>query len=180
MTNSETIQGSVAASGPVAAVRRSLLGSKSLWAAILITLLGAASWAYSVATRDTPQARTPATSALAASDAPETRPSERLLDRSAPATVRYGLSFIVAFLVGYAVKRIIKSVLIIASLVVALIAALKYLGIFDYDWTSAQQQVEQGVELAKQESGRLAKLVSDYLPSSVAAGFGAIMGSRRG
>lgn len=164
---------------------RSLVGSKSLWTAILITVLGAVSWGYAAFTRPTPAPAglaAPASS-LAEGAAPTAEtipPSERLIDKSAPRTVRYGLSFIAAFVVAFFVKKFIKSVLVIAGLLVAAIAALKYFGIFEYDWNAAQQQVEQGVELAKQESGRIAKFVSDYLPSSVAGGLGAVFGARRG
>lgn len=165
---------------------RSLVGSKSLWTAILITVLGAVSWGYAAFTRPAPAASglpAPASS-LAEGSSPasagEVPPGERLIDKSAPRTVRYGLSFIAAFVVAFFVKKFIKSVLIIAGLLVAAIAALKYFGILEYDWNAAQQQVEQGVELAKQESGRITKLVSDYLPSSVAGGLGAVFGARRG
>lgn len=153
--------------------------SKSLWFAILLTILGAISWGYAALTTPAPAPAVtePSTSLTATPEAP---PSERFIDKSAPRTVRYGLSFIAAFLVAFAVKKLIKSVLVVAALVIAAIAALKYLGIFDYDWSAAQQQVEQGVQLARQESGRLAKLVTEYLPSSLAGGAGAVMGARRG
>jgi uncharacterized membrane protein (Fun14 family) len=165
---------------------RSLVGSKSLWTAILITVLGAVSWGYAAFTR--PALAAPAhpvpASSLAEGSLPasvgEIPPSERFIDKSAPRTVRYGLSFIAAFVVAFFVKKLIKSVLLIAGMLVAAIAALKYLGIFEYDWNAAQQQVEQSVELAKEESSRIAKIVSDYLPSSVAGGLGAIFGARRG
>lgn len=178
--NNESIAASPVTSGPVQAIRRSLLGSKSLWAAILVTLLGAASWGYAEATKPDAAAAATGASALAANEPIEVAKSERFIDKSAPRTVRYGLSFIAAFLVAFAVKKVIKSILIIAGLVIAAIAALKYFGVFDYDWSSAQQQVEQGVELAKQESGRLAKIATEYLPSSVSAGLGAVFGARRG
>lgn len=165
---------------------RSLVGSKSLWTAILITVLGAVSWGYAAFTRPAPhptQPPAPAASFAEGAAAPTAEaipPSERLIDKSAPRTVRYGLSFIAAFVVAFFVKKFIKSVLVIAGLLVAAIAALKYFGIFEYDWNAAQQQVEHGVELAKQESGRIAKFVWDYLPSSVAGGLGAVFGARRG
>lgn len=166
------------------------MGSKSLWTAILVTVLGAVSWGYSALTRPEPANAISSSPASAPSSSPasslsspspiETSPSQRLIDQSAPRAVRYGLSFIGAFLVAFVVKKIIKSVLIVAGLVFAAIAALKYFGIFEYDWSSAQQHVEHGVELAREESGRLAKLATEYLPSSVAGGLGAIFGARRG
>jgi uncharacterized membrane protein (Fun14 family) len=165
---------------------RSLVGSKSLWTAILITVLGAVSWGYAAFTRPAPDAAnlTAPSSSFAERSADasvrEIPPGERLIDKSAPRTVRYGLSFIAAFIVAFFVKKFIKSVLLIAGLLVAAIAALKYFGLFEYDWNAAQQQVEQGVELARQESGRVAKVVSEYLPSSVAGGLGAVFGARRG
>lgn len=178
--NNESNAASSVSSGAAEAIRRSLLGSKSLWTAILVTILGAASWGYAVVTKPNTPPQAPAASMLAGTESAEPPKSERLLDKSAPRTVRYGLSFIAAFLVAYAVKKVIKSVLIVAGLVIAAIVAIKYLGIFEYDWSSAQQQVEQGVEFAKQETGRLAKVATEFLPSSVSAGVGAIFGARRG
>lgn len=154
--------------------------SKSLWLAILVTILGAISWGYAALTAPTPAPAVTSPSSALTATPDASPPSERFVDKSAPRTVRYGLSFIAAFLVAFAIKKLIKSVLMVAALVIAAIAALKYLGIFDYDWSAAQQQVEQGVELARQESGRLAKLVTEYLPSSLAGGAGAVMGARRG
>lgn len=147
---------------------------------MLVTILGAASWVYSAATGSAPPATPENPNAVSTLSAEQTPASERFIDKSAPRAVRYGLSFIGAFFIAYLVKKVIKSVLIVAGLVIAAIAALKYFGLFEYDWNSAQQQVEQGVELAKQESGRLAKLATEYLPSSLAGGVGAIMGAKRG
>ncbi len=187
MEHDQAAAGSLHSSEPIARrAARSLVGSKSLWTAILVTVLGAVSWGYAAFTRPTPAAAnlTPPAASLAersaAAPVGEIPPSERLIDKSAPHTVRYGLSFIAAFVVAFFVKKFIKSVLLIAGLLVSAIAALKYFGLFEYDWNAAQQQVEQGVELAKQESGRIAKVVSDYLPSSIAGGLGAVFGARRG
>jgi uncharacterized membrane protein (Fun14 family) len=187
MEHDQAAAGSLHSSEPIARrAARSLVGSKSLWTAILVTVLGAVSWGYAAFTRPTPATANLAAPAAslaersAAGPVGEIPPSERLIDKSAPRTVRYGLSFIAAFVVAFFVKKFIKSVLLIAGLLVSAIAALKYFGLFEYDWNAAQQQVEQGVELAKQESGRIAKVVSDYLPSSIAGGLGAVFGARRG
>jgi uncharacterized membrane protein (Fun14 family) len=178
--NTESIPESSIGSGAAAVVRRSLLGSKSLWTAIVVTLVGAASWGYSVWTKPSVPQQPTGASAMVAAETREVAKHERFIDSSAPRAVRYGLSFIGAFMIAFFVKKVIKSVLLVAGLVISAIAALKYFGLFEYDWSAAQQQVEQGVELARQESGRLAKLASDYLPSSVAGGLGAVFGAKRG
>lgn len=178
--NTGSIPDSSNASGAAGVVSRSLLGSRTLWVAIVVTLLGAVAWGYSIATQSGAVVDAPAASTLAGADPTVAPRSERFIDKSAPRTVRYGLSFLAAFVLAYLVKKVIKSVLIVAGLIIAAIAGLKLLGVFDYDWSSAQRQVEEGVEFAKQESGRLARVVTEYLPSSVSAGLGAIFGARRG
>lgn len=161
---------------PGRAAKRGLLSSKSLWLAILITLAGAAWWAYSAATTmRTPAPAVPA-SGFAASPTnaqPETRVE-------APAAFRYGASFVGAFLVAFVLKKILRSVLLIAAMLVGVVLALKYFGFIDYDWASAQHQVEEGAAIARQEGDKYRSLLMGYLPSGLASGAGAIFGAKRG
>lgn len=148
--------------------------SKSLWLAIFITLAGAAWWGVSVATsgRATPVESASSYSSVSHNETGGSPPP--------PAAVRYGTSFIAAFLIAFVLKKLIKSVLLIAALLVGAILALKYLGVFNLDWASAQQQVEHGVSFASAEGEKYRVLAMGYLPSGLAAGAGAIFGARRG
>jgi len=150
--------------------------SKTLWLALLITLGGALWWAYSAITL--PRAA-PALGAAALID-PGSNAGGARTAPEAPSAFRYGASFIGAFLIAYVLKKVIKSVLLIAALLVGAIMTLKYFGILNYDWSNAQQQVEQGVGYAREEGEKYRALVMSYLPSGLAAGAGAIFGARRG
>jgi len=163
-------------SSALARSAQGLRRSKTLWLAILITLGGALWWSYSALTA--PRA-VPAPGASALID-PGSSAGEARVATEAPAAFRYGASFVGAFLIAYALKKVIKSVLLIAALLVGAIMTLKYFGILNYDWSSAQQQVEQGVGYAREEGEKYRTLVMSYLPSGLAAGAGAIFGARRG
>lgn len=172
----------VSSPAPAQRTRRSLFGSITLWLAILITVAGAISWGYSAATRSKVEA-SPAgvqISSLSGSQAAPQSERARFIDENAPATVRYGASFIAAFLIAYAMKKVIRSVLLIAGLLIGAILTLKYLGLFNYDWASAQSQVEQGVEIARTEGEKYRTTIMGYLPSGLSASAGAIFGAKRG
>ncbi|MFO0861642.1 MAG: hypothetical protein U0570_13920 [Phycisphaerales bacterium] len=149
-----------------------LLGSKSLWLAILVTAVSAAWWGYSALK---PASAPPAgVSSFGAADRPS--PSRG----QPPAAFRYGISFIAAFLAAFAVKKVLRSVLLVSALLFGAIVAIKYLGLFDFDWDSAQKQVEHGVELAKNETQKYGESLFKALPSGIAAALGAVFGARRG
>ena len=153
-----------------------LLRSRTLWLALIVTLAGAAWWAYAAITA--PKVA-PAPDASALVDAGSSAGGART-PTEAPGAFRYGASFIGAFLIAYALKKVIKSVLLIAALLVGAIMTLKYFGILNYDWSNAQHQVEQSVGFAREEGEKYRTLVMGYLPSGLAAAAGAIFGARRG
>ncbi|MBX3378907.1 MAG: hypothetical protein KF805_02340 [Phycisphaeraceae bacterium] len=156
---------------------KGLIRSKVLWLAILITAAGAAWWAYSAAYS---RANAPSPGAASSLVDSPSAPREGQGAVAAPAAFRYGSSFVVAFLIGFLLKKIIRSVLLIAALLIGAIMTLKYFGILNYDWASAQSHVEQGVGIARQEGEKYRAVIMGYLPSGLAAGAGAIFGARRG
>lgn len=156
---------------------KGLLRSKSLWIAIVITLIGAAWWGYASASAKEEPANVGRISSLVEqSSAPRIQPARA----EPPAAFRYGASFVGAFLAAYVLKKLVRSVLLIAALLVGAILLLKYLGIVNYDWEGAQKHVEQGVDIARTEGEKYRALIMGYLPSSLAGGAGAIFGARRG
>lgn len=153
-----------------------LLRSKTLWLALVITIAGAGWWAYSAISA---QAAPPAPVGTASSFS-SAAPTQTRATPAPPAAFRYGASFVTAFFIAYILKKVIRSVLLIAALLVGTILTLKYFGFLNYDWDSAQKQVEQGVGFAREEGEKYRTLVMSYLPSGLAAGAGALFGARRG
>lgn len=152
--------------------------------AILITIIGLGLWIYALATRSPePPSPLPA-SALAsglapsASPAPAAQPAPRLIDDSAPALLRFGLSFVVGFFLAWVLRRIITTTLLVAGALATLILILKKTGTINLDWGAIESEVQQGVEMAKRESGRVKDLVLGYLPSSFSALAGLFFGAR--
>lgn len=153
-----------------------LLRSKSLWLALLITFAGAGWWAYSaISTVSSPPPPVGAASSFSGAVPNQTRAAP-----APPAAFRYGASFVAAFFIAYVLKKVIRSVLLIAALIVGAILTLRYFGFLNYDWDTAQKQVEQGVGFAREEGEKYRTLVMSYLPSGLAAGAGALFGARRG
>ncbi|MBL8763828.1 MAG: FUN14 domain-containing protein [Phycisphaerae bacterium] len=180
--------------------RASLLTSRALWVGLLITALGAAMWVYSATTRPAtasavvqpPASGVSGASSLAPGFAPGTsggggglsaapmESGKRLIDESAPATFRFGFSFLAGFGIAYAFKKFVRAVFIVAALGAAGFLAAKYFGLLSLDWSVAQAQMEEGVELARSHADRIKGFLTGYLPSGAAAVVGMFMGVRRG
>ncbi|MCC6321671.1 MAG: hypothetical protein IT438_09595 [Phycisphaerales bacterium] len=170
---------------PPAPVRRGPLQSIPLRLAILITLIGLGLWAYALATRSpepvaggSPSAMAAGLAPSAASQAPR-QPSTRLIDESSPVLFRFGLSFVVGFFLAWVLRKVITTTLLIAGAIATLVLILKKTGVINLDWDAVQRQVGEGVELAKQEAGRVRDVVLGYLPSGFSAMAGLFFGAKR-
>lgn len=173
--------------------RRPLFRSKLFALAIIVTLFGAGSWAYSASTRKgyaqkevERQSLTQTGSefvkglADAAQGKEVTTVKPRLVDESAPATFRFGASFIAGFLIGFAAKKFLKLTLLIAAVLGAGIFFLKKSGVITLDWNSVEHQVDEGVEWAKSSTGGIKNFLTGYIPSSAAGLVGLFWGARKG
>jgi uncharacterized membrane protein (Fun14 family) len=126
--------------------------------AIALTVLGAAFWGY---------ART-ADSANAAS-----------LGEYAPAMVRFGVSFLGGFAIGLTMRRFIKWTILIVAVIGIGIFVLKKAGMIDLPWDRIESDVREGSTWLQAQVGSAKEVVKGYLPSSIAAVAGVILGMRR-
>ena len=179
------------------APRKPLFRSKLFVIAVLVTLFGAGSWAYSAATRDAyaqKQAEKPVSEQSPAqtgsdfvkglADAAQGREvavvQPRLLDESAPATFRFGASFLAGFAIGFAAKKFLRMTILIAAVIGTLLFFLKKSGMITLDWDGVERQVDDGVEWAKSSAGGIKSFLTGYIPSGAAGFVGLLWGARKG
>lgn len=182
--------------------RKPLHKSKLVRLAAVVTLLGAGLWGYAAATRTEPAPAPPtaerskfpghAVSTLgetyvpptpeerAARKAAEQAARPRLIDDSAPATFRLGASFLAGIFLGWAFRKFIKLTVLVAGALALGIFFLKKTGVIDIDWAGIEKQVEDGVEYAQAEAGRVRQFLTGYFPSGMAAAAGLFFGVRKG
>lgn len=161
----------------------SFFASRSLRLMLAVTIIGLGLWVYALITRP-PQAPAPVGSnaaGYAAGIAPNAQPpgKPRLIDESAPATFRFGLSFVVGFFVAWVFRRVIKLTLLVAGGIAVLLIVLKQTGVVDLNFDAVQEQVNHGVEVAQQNASRAKDFILGYLPSGASAATGLFFGARR-
>lgn len=158
----------------------SLLRSKTLWLATLVTAWGLASWGYREAGAERP---TPVAGVASLNEQDSSRVAASQ-GAQAPATVRYGLSFIGGYIVMFVFRRAVRTAVVLAATLLGGIFALRALGIVDLfatvDWNAAETQVREGLDVAQRESTRVRDWLTGLLPSGAAAVVGGFFGVRRG
>ncbi|MBX3357284.1 MAG: hypothetical protein KF745_02535 [Phycisphaeraceae bacterium] len=166
------------------ATATSIWRSKVLLAAIGVTAIGAAMWVYAAATASPAVPESSAASAfssqLSATAPSDAAPKSRLIDDSAPAVFRLGLSFIVGYFFAVVARKFIKITLLVAGLAALGIYGLRKAGVDVFDWSTVEGQVDQGVEWAKEHAGAARSWVMGYMPSAASAVVGMFFGARRG
>ncbi len=173
-----------------------------------MTIAGGGLWAYSAATRPVPteqgaSAGAPAGASGAAAGmgqgflettSPPTREApasdarargdtatgaKRLIDDSAPATFRLGLSFIVGYFLGFGLKKFVKTTILVAGAIATLAVVAERMGLFNIDWGAIQQKASDSLAWARGQAGALRSAITGYLPSAGAAGVGVFVGARK-
>jgi uncharacterized membrane protein (Fun14 family) len=164
--------------------------------AIAVTVLGLALSIYALATRPASNSSTNDAAAgdttmlksnMAAGDqgasskaGTEEGPPRRAVDAAAPATLRFGASFLGAFAIGYCMRKFLRWTLLIVGIAVVAIFFLRKSGMINLPWDQIEGQVHQGASWLQAQAGSLKKIVTGYLPSSFAAFIGGVIGFRRG
>ena len=162
--------------------------------AIVVTVIGLGLWVWSLVSAPKQESNTTgsggANSTLAtgfgASDSAAgagTTESEspRIVDAAAPATFRFGASFLGGFTLAWLMKKFIKMTLLIAGLAALAAFGLHKLGVFDSGTIDQMQdQLGAGIDSATENAGKVKEFLTGYLPSSAAAVAGLFMGFRRG
>ncbi len=173
-----------------ASPRKSFWKSKSLIAAVVITVLGLGLWAYATATK--PKATSGGNNAASgivsgfsggdplAAGSTTQAPEDRLIDKASPAVARFGGCFIAGFCVAYAFKKFIKVTALLVGVFLIAMFALQKTGVIHMEWAWFESGIDRSVAWLKGEAGAMKDFIMGYLPSSASALAGMVVGMRRG
>ena len=155
--------------------------AKTIWVAIGLILIGGGLWINnrSQAEESSAAARTGAMefSASRASGIPVGE--QREMRPAAPATFRFGASYLGGFFLGWTFRRFLKLAVLMSGAVIVLIALGKKFGWFELDWVEVENHVRHSLAWLQGEAGAFRQFVTGYLPSAGAAGIGVFLGFRR-
>lgn len=171
------------------AAKRSPFRLLSVRIAIALTVLGAGMWIYALATAPAAGASTARSgdSGLASGfstreggSTSSTTSAPRAVDAAAPAVLRLGVSFLGAFMIGFFLRKFLRWTLLIVAVIAVAIYFLRRSGVIELPWDQIQDQVEGGSTWLQAQAGSIKKLLTGYLPSSMAAVAGGFIGFLRG
>jgi uncharacterized membrane protein (Fun14 family) len=146
--------------------------AKTIWLALMVTLLGGGLWVKDHRSPPPPSTDGLEFTARGTVIQPEVHPVP-------PATFRFGASYIGGFFLGWTLRRFLKFTLLAAGAAIFLISLGKKLGWFELDWNSLETQVRQSLAWLTGEAGAFKHFLTGYLPSAGAAGVGGFLGFRR-
>jgi uncharacterized membrane protein (Fun14 family) len=155
--------------------------ARSVWVALALMLLGGGLWVQD-RTQPKPASATAPPGASQFSDSASTLAQSgggHELKPAAPATFRFGASYIGGFFLGWTFRRFLKVTLLLSGVAIVLIALGKKLGWLELDWVAIEGQVRQSQVWLHGEAGAFKQFLTGYLPSAGAAGVGAFLGFRR-
>lgn len=181
---------------PAKTPTRSPLRSTTFRIMLTAMLVGAVMWIYAAAT--SPGSESPATTSVnpqslkvvpqglapithAADSEPEESPADRarrLIDDSAPALFRFGLSFVAAFFLGWMLKKFIKLTILVAGALAVGVIALQRAGVIGIEGDQIREEAERSFTWMRGQAGALRDLATGYLPTGFAAAFGGYKGFR--
>jgi len=154
--------------------------SKSVLAALAVTVLGLGIWFSDIKSHPVP-----AEAGGAVASAPGATPTGTV---NPPASPRWnwskpfpfyapiGASYAAGFCIGWFFRRLIRMILIVTALVIALLALGKFAGC---NVAPAQQRVKQTGDWAQHEATAGEDYLKHLLPSAGAGGAGTFLGFRR-
>jgi uncharacterized membrane protein (Fun14 family) len=151
--------------------------------AIVVTVLGAAMWAYALATAPThdPNRSGSAGSASFTEGGSDSQAeSDRTVDSAGPAAFRLGASFLGGFTLAYFMRKFLRWSLLIVAILAAAIFALQKTGVVTLPWDQIQGEVKSGASWLETQAGNAKSLFTGYLPSAAAAVLGGVIGFLRG
>jgi uncharacterized membrane protein (Fun14 family) len=171
----------LASQGKSVGGERSPWKAKSVWVALALMLLGGGLWIKDRTQAEPPSAKAPSAAAqLSDSASTGTQSDERRGWRtSAPATFRFGASYVGGFFLGWTFRRFLKGTLLLSGAAIVLIAFGKKTGWVELDWVAMEGHVRHSLAWLQGEAGAFKQFLTGYLPSAGAAGVGAFLGFRR-
>ena len=163
------------------APKRGFFSSKLLWLALTVTALGVGWTIYLALNQTEPPPSVPADAVRGLAGPASPAPSPRdptLAERVAPATARFGMSFVLGYAVGWLVRRAIKAAAILALVAVGTLYLLKKWGVL-VDPATVEQSVEAAGEWVRAESAQFKDFALGYAPSATAGLLGVFVGAIR-
>ena len=153
--------------------------AKTVWAALGLMLLGGGLWIKDRAQADSPAVARGGSQFSDSSATGSQSSGIHELKPSAPATFRFGASYVGGFFLGWTFRRFLKLTLLLSGMAIALIALGKKFGWFELDWAALESHVRHSLAWLQGEAGAFKQFITGYLPSAGAAGVGAFLGFRR-
>lgn len=154
--------------------------SKSVLAALAVTVLGLGFWFSGIKNAPSPsEAGNAATNAPAVTaSGPAVTPAKGHWNWSKPFPfyVRLTASYVAGFCLGWFFRKLSRLVVVVVALVIALLALGKFAGC---DTTQTQERVKRSGEWMQQEVASARDSFKHMLPSAGAGGAGAYLGFRR-
>jgi len=148
--------------------------------ALAITLLGLGLWLYAATTRPelslTSGGLLTSTNGLFSSGPDSAARGQRLIDASAPATFRFGFSFVVGFFFGWCSRQLLKLTLLVAGAIALMAVVLEKLGVTIIDWRSVQTSFGASAQVVHDQASTVSQYVRGIVPSAITAGAGAFWG----
>lgn len=181
MTSRSNPTGDNPAASLSGAPKHGFFSSKLLWLALTITALGVGWTVYLALNQPEPPPAFPsdAVRGLAGASSPAPTPREpTLAERVAPATARFGMSFVLGYAVGWLVRRALKAAAILAIIAVGALYLLKKFGVL-VDPATVEQGVEAAGEWVRSESAQFKDFALGYAPSATAGFLGVFIGLLR-
>lgn len=147
--------------------------AKTVWVAVLITVVGFGLWVRDAAKGGS---EVPAANEISTSSAGTAESTRWNFSDPLPGYVQVSGSCIGGFILGWLFRRFIRLALALAALLALLVGVGKYAG---WDSSKAADKIKSGTAWVGREAAEARNYLSGMLPSASAAGIGGFLGLRR-
>ncbi|MFQ5748950.1 MAG: FUN14 domain-containing protein [Planctomycetota bacterium] len=97
-----------------------------------------------------------------------------------PLFLKLGFSFFAGFALGFALRFFFKITLLAAGLILLALYGLSQAGIIQVDWNALEQLYDSSVAWISGQAGTLKEFLTGNLPAAGSAGFGLLVGFKKG
>ncbi len=160
---------------------RPLWQAKTVWIAVALMLLGGGIWIKERTSARSPSTPAPASGAQFSNSTPTGMPTARTQsgESAAPATFRFGASYLGGFLLGWTLRRFLKWTLLFSGAAFVLVFLGRKFGWFEVDWATVEGHLRHSLAWLRGEAGAFRQFITGYLPSAGGAAVGVFLGFRR-
>jgi len=121
--------------------------------------------------------RTPPLFPRSEADTPD---SEEGAGSWSPMFLKLGFSFFVGFALGFALRFFFKITLVAAGLILLALYGLSQADVIQVDWSALEQIYNSAVDWVSGQAGTLKEFLTGNLPAAGSAGFGLLVGFKKG